>query len=210
MDDGAPFATADCEVLTDDWVRIALTSGLTNSSTRGTITAAVRRAKNYDDKRRFSVFLCPRCERRCRHLVYTWHWRCDKCSGLLYRKQAVGSKVTAWEKRAELERLVGAGRPKGMHNATFAKLARELEQLVQRLGPDEAKAHHEYLWRLERTWGPVPGQGTVAGAQVQAGAEVEVEVGATEILACSPGPFKPPFDPELGGSWRETDDPYEL
>jgi hypothetical protein len=154
--DGAPFARADCIHPKDGFVQVTLETALANGSTEGRIVAQVRPGPNDAGVRPFSLFLCPLCERTTMHLVYAFRWSCDRCSGLKYRSQRVGAKVQAWERRDKLERLIGRGRPVGMHRTTLAKHRAELARLRAELGSDRAEAPAEWLYTLERKWSAAP------------------------------------------------------
>ena len=79
------------------------------------------------------VFQCPICDLRRWHLYYVDHWACASCHGLLYRSQLVDKEVKAREERDELRALVKHGRPKGMHNPTYAEKRLRLAALETRL-----------------------------------------------------------------------------
>ena len=81
-----------------------------------------------------TIFKCPGCMFNRWSLYYRDQWKCADCHGLLYRSQLVDKEVQLWEERDRLSALLKAGRPKGMHNSTYAhhrlRLA-ELERLLR-------------------------------------------------------------------------------
>lgn len=153
--DGAPFARATVKIVQDGMLLVEGEYGRVLDD-NASVLVRVHQASNYSDKRRFSLFSCPRCSRSCQHLVLTYRWHCDRCSGLKYRSQSVGSKVAAWERLQKLKDEVGTGRPKGMHNATYARKRQELKELRRKLRGPEAVAPIEYLHTLVGRWARRP------------------------------------------------------
>ncbi|NTZ42127.1 hypothetical protein G7A66_03260 [Altererythrobacter sp. SALINAS58] len=151
-EDDAPFAYADFELLTDDIVKISLESTLAKRSEHRLAIISLRRATNYSDRRPFSLFLCPRCRRSCRHVVFTYRWHCKACSNLPYRRQRIGNKVAAHERRDALEKEVAGGRPKGMHHRVFEKKVQELNELQKKLSGPRAEVAREYFYTLDKLW----------------------------------------------------------
>ena len=84
-----------------------------------------------DNFRRF--LYCPGCDRLCSKVHLCNTWACAKCHGLHYRRQLIDKDVARWERRQELQELVGRGRPKGMHNPTYIALREELYRLQFKL-----------------------------------------------------------------------------
>jgi hypothetical protein len=151
-EDDAPFAYADFKLSMGRVVSIDFVSSLARASEYQLTLVSLRQATNYTDPRPFSLFLCPRCERSCKHIVFTWRWHCKKCSNLPYRRQSIGSKVAAHERRDALESQVARGRPKGMHHCTYEKLVQELKELREKLPGPRAEAPFECLHTLNRDW----------------------------------------------------------
>jgi hypothetical protein len=79
------------------------------------------------------VFSCPLCDLNRWSLYYVDQWACASCHGLFHRSQLVDKEVTLAEKRDQLRALAKHGRPKGMHNRTYAQLRLELAELERRL-----------------------------------------------------------------------------
>lgn len=100
-------------------------------------------------------FRCGRCDRNVRTLVYKGPtWMCAKCQGLVYRSQNIPKDVALWEERLRLEKRIGRGRPKGMHQATYGPLRTRLRQLRRVLGPTEKVASVEHNMTVTPTWLP--------------------------------------------------------
>ncbi|MFC4296142.1 hypothetical protein ACFO0A_13865 [Novosphingobium tardum] len=152
-EDGERFAHCDVDPRDDGSLLLFTECIRLAGGEEGPICVSTAKARNYDDSRRFSLFVCPACERTCRHLVFqAGHWTCDGCSGLHYRSQRIGSAAAAHEKVAALAELVGCGRPRGMHNRRYEALREELERARAKLRPIAAHAPREYLARLSQQW----------------------------------------------------------
>ena len=80
--------------------------------------------------------ICDECQSARAVLVYAdKRWACRQCHGLRMRSQVIDPGVRLQEKILELEAVVRRGRPKGMHNRTFAAQMAELKSLkAQRSG----------------------------------------------------------------------------
>ena len=122
------------------------------SAVEAPVCVSVSRATNSNEKRPFALFQCPRCGSTRRALFFGHAWVCRECSGVPYRSQRISAKVRDWEKRDQLDTLVRAGRPKGMHEKTFVKRRQELALLERKLGDERASAPREYLLLLKRRW----------------------------------------------------------
>jgi hypothetical protein len=80
---------------------------------------------------------------------------------LPYRRQRIGSKVAAHERRDALEKQLAGGRPKGMHHRKFEERLRELNELRAKLPGPRAEAPREYLYTLARDWMQWPSESEI-------------------------------------------------
>ena len=74
-------------------------------------------------------FLCPACSKQRHSLFFAGHWACAECHRLLRRSQVIPKNAAARERWEGLKKLVGRGRPPGMHSRTYARLREELKVL---------------------------------------------------------------------------------
>lgn len=97
---------------------------------------------------------CPRCQRRCLVLYGGCHFRCRKCSNLVYASQNEDASGRAMSKAQKIRKRLGCDggfddpfppKPKGMHWATYDRMERactayedriavELTGMILRLG----------------------------------------------------------------------------
>lgn len=152
MFDGERYAHCDVTSLPGNQLELTMTAvGASIMPQKGLVVGA-KQATNYQDRRAFSLFVCPSCNQSTRSLVAHMGWTCKTCSGLPYRSTRLSTKVRLWERRDELDRIVSSGRPKGMHHATFAGLAKELASLKRELGRIKSTPPREYTYRLVGHW----------------------------------------------------------
>ena len=152
------FAACEIEPCSQEWVRVtdAAGSGL-GTYEEGARLIGVRSAKHFNSPRPFDHFVCPRCRNEKRWLAYYGGgWFCGKCTGLPYRSQAVGWRVSLWERRRFLERRLRGGKPPGMWNRTYEAELLELEQLHDETKGRSAWANSEYEFALTAKWAPLP------------------------------------------------------
>ena len=76
-------------------------------------------------------FGCPACSRRVSVLYLRDDgFACRTCAGLCYRSQREDEMARAWRKQRRIEARLGGryARPRGMHEATWAKLLSQIDQ----------------------------------------------------------------------------------
>jgi protein-arginine kinase activator protein McsA len=73
--------------------------------------------------------ICPVCTQQRQNLYFARAWACAECHKLLRRSQVIPPRVRLEERREELTKQVGRGRPLGMHSATYMRLRAELEEV---------------------------------------------------------------------------------
>jgi hypothetical protein len=104
----------------------------------GRLAAKVTPSPNQAFQRRLAL-LCPACRERRDSLWYTGEWACWRCLRLHLRRQLVDEETLKWERKAELEALIGNGRPHWWRQSRYQALRNELDQLEE-----------ELRWREER------------------------------------------------------------
>jgi hypothetical protein len=86
-------------------------------------------------------------------LFFDDEWACAPCLELQFRSQVVPSLSKKWEKADELEKIVGAGKPLGMHNKTYNVLLGKLQELREALyGKERIRASDKYSQIVKSIW----------------------------------------------------------
>jgi hypothetical protein len=117
----------------------------------GRLAAKVTPSPNQAFQRRLAL-LCPACGERRDSLWYTGEWACWRCLRLHLRRQLVDEETLKWERKAELEGLIGKGRPHWWRQSRYQTLRNELDQLEDELRWREervASVQHARLIRAE-------------------------------------------------------------
>lgn len=80
---------------------------------------------------------CPCCHARVGVLYWSWRWQCRKCAELVHPSTRQSESSLAYGRVNRVRRKLGwnggllspmAGRMKGMHRTTYARLLKELSQ----------------------------------------------------------------------------------
>ena len=100
---------------------------------------------------------CPGCGGTKTVLAYSRkEWKCRQCHDLLHRTHLIDPRVRLAEKIGVIEAKIASGRPKGMHNATFERMQRELKKLqrmwAKTLGEGRKVASLEHNKVVEAHW----------------------------------------------------------
>lgn len=96
---------------------------------------------------------CPACARRVRKVIMVdGSWACRSCQRLGYRSSMIGTLPRQSERLSELERRVGDGRPKGMHETTFQALRLELAELKALIGDVRSTSSTTYAEVITAYW----------------------------------------------------------
>ena len=102
------------------------------------------------------TMLCPQCSAKKSTIFFKDEWACAKCHKLGYRSQYVDSKHVEWKEYDELLILTSNGRPKGMHDKTFARMRRQLEILEFKLrGKSRSDVASRHSYECISEWVPL-------------------------------------------------------
>lgn len=86
------------------------------------------------------MFICPRCGKRCAVVYFGGNsFACRKCLKLVYLSEAEDAIGRLWRKQRKIERRLagrdddwnGWRKPKGMHQVTFDRLRKKIDQIEQ-------------------------------------------------------------------------------
>lgn len=94
-------------------------------------------------------WVCPCCEKRAGLLYWqSWRWQCRNCAELVHPSTRQSESSSAYSRVNRVRRKLGwhggllspaAGRPRGMHHTTYARLLKELaEAEVAAVGAGDA------------------------------------------------------------------------
>ena len=82
-------------------------------------------------------WVCPCCHARVGVLYWSWRWQCRNCAELVHPSTRQSESSSAYSRVNRVRRKLGwnggllspmAGRKKGMHRTTYARLLQELSQ----------------------------------------------------------------------------------
>lgn len=119
---------------------------------------------NIGEYRRY--FRCGGCKRPVAGLVFMHFWACRTCQGLIHRRQLVSKEVARFEQLIALQEQIGRGRPKGMWQSTYDRLAARRDELAQLYSPTAKLACVEHRQSITVSWLP-PWQAKLAHEDFQ-------------------------------------------
>ena len=95
---------------------------------------------------------CESCGKPHSGLVFDGAWACQKCLGLRYRSQCIGTKVRQAEELDQIEARLGQSRPKHMHQAKYDRDRERAALLRQHLGFRRQTVSDEYADVVVAEW----------------------------------------------------------